>query len=126
MPAPAFAANTVARAGREVTVGAPSVGSIAADPSVLAATAARVRSAVAAVEPAAGELATGPWTVEAGYQRLGVAVEAFLRAWGDEVEGAVAGTRRVADALDLAAAAYRDVELAVASPFARLLAWVLR
>jgi hypothetical protein len=104
----------------------PSDGIIAADPAELAAAAARVRSAVAAVELAVGALGAEWWGAASGPPRLGTAVGTFLRAWDDEVESAVAGARRVADALDLTAAAYRDVEVAAASPFARLLAWMLR
>jgi hypothetical protein len=66
------------------------------------------------------------WAGATGSPRLGAAVGSFLRAWGDDVGSAVAGTRRVADAVDLAAAAYQDVEVAAASPFARLLAWAWR
>jgi hypothetical protein len=111
-----------------MTMAGSSHGGIAADPAELAAAAARARSAVAAVEAPLGVLRAGDVSGSAavGAPRLAVAVEAFLRGWGDEVEATLADTRRVADALDLAAAAYRDVEVAAASPFARLLAWAWR
>ena len=89
---------------------------IVADPGVLAAAAGRIRAAVAVAEVAVGAL-SGPGPPSGADPRLGAAVEGFLRAWRGELGDVLAGARRLADALELAAAAYQDVELAASASF---------
>jgi len=100
------------------------VGVIRVDPAQLGSVAGRIRAGISTLRLGmAGVLGVrGPLSAAAlawtGDPALARALDRFARAWDPVVTDLTDDVQRVADALDLLAAAYRDTEAALASSMA--------
>ena len=98
------------------------MGVVRVDPARLREVASRIRAGMSGLRSGAGGVLgvcglTGGTTgiAWAGDPALAEAVGLFARLWGPVVAELTDDVGRVADALDLIAAAYRDAEVAIAS-----------